>query len=117
MVPPMVLAGCGVSMAMPATQNAAIGAVPRDAVGKASGTFNTLRQLGGTFGIAILAAVFAAAGGYASAQAFSDGFVAATGVAAAMSLAGAAAGLAVPRRRATAAVPARALAPALERGR
>jgi EmrB/QacA subfamily drug resistance transporter len=117
MVPPMVLAGCGVSMAMPATQNAAIGAVPRDAVGKASGTFNTLRQLGGTFGIAILAAVFAAAGGYASAQAFSDGFAAATGVAAAMSLAGAAAGLAIPRRRATAAVPARALAPALERGR
>ena len=101
MVPPLVVAGCGVSMAMPAAQNAVIGAVPRSAIGKASGTFNTLRQLGGTFGIAILAAVFAGTGGYASAQAFSDGFAAATGVAAGMSLAAAVAGLFTPGRRAT----------------
>ncbi|HYY82700.1 MAG TPA: DHA2 family efflux MFS transporter permease subunit [Actinomycetes bacterium] len=99
MVVPLVVAGCGVSMAMPAAQNAVIGAVPRSAIGKASGTFNTLRQLGGTFGIAILAAVFAATGGYASAQAFSDGFGAATGVAAGMSLAAAIAGLLTPGRR------------------
>ena len=99
MVVPLVVAGCGVSMAMPAAQNAVIGAVPRSAIGKASGTFNTLRQLGGTFGIAILAAVFAGTGGYASAQAFSDGFGAATGVAAGMSLAAAIAGLLTPGRR------------------
>ena len=104
LVPPLVVAGCGVSMAMPAAQNAVIGAVPRGAIGKASGTFNTLRQLGGTFGIAILAAVFSGAGGYASAQAFSDGFTAATLVAAGMSLAAAVAGLFTPGRR-TAAVP------------
>src|SRR6266545_3963225 len=93
MVPPLVVAGCGVSMAMPAAQNAVIGAVPRSAIGKASGTFNTLRQLGGTFGIAILAAVFAGTGGYASAQAFSDGFAPAIGVAAGLSLVAAVAGL------------------------
>jgi EmrB/QacA subfamily drug resistance transporter len=115
MVAPMVLAGCGVSMAMPATQNAAIGSVPREAIGKASGTFNTLRQLGGSFGIAILAAVFAATGGFASAQAFSHGFAAATGVAAGMSLAGAAAGLLTPGRRAAAPLPAPL--PALQAGR
>src|SRR6266540_3260581 len=98
MVPPLVVAGCGVSMAMPAAQNAVIGAVPRSAIGKASGTFNTLRQLGGTFGIAILAAVFAGTGGYASAQAFSDGFAPAIGVAAGLTLVAAVAGSWTPGR-------------------
>jgi EmrB/QacA subfamily drug resistance transporter len=99
LVAPLVVAGCGVSMAMPAAQNAVIGAVPRDAIGKASGAFNTLRQLGGSFGIAILAAVFAGAGSYAGPQAFSDGFVPAIGVAAALSLAAAIAGLWTRGRR------------------
>jgi MFS family permease len=99
MIPPLMLAGCGVSMAMPAVQNSVIGSVPRSAVGKASGAFNTLRQLGGTFGIVILAAVFASTGGYASAQAFSDGFAPAIGVAAGLSLAAAVAGLWTPGRR------------------
>jgi len=93
MIPPLVLAGSGVSMAMPAAQNSVIGSVPRAAIGKASGAFNTLRQLGGTFGIAILAAVFAGSGGYASAQAFSNGFAPAIGVAAGLSLVAAVAGL------------------------
>ena len=69
-VAPLVLAGCGVSMAMVAAQNCVIGAVPPAEIGKAAGTFNTLRQLGGTFGIAILAAVFTSTGSYASARAF-----------------------------------------------
>jgi hypothetical protein len=90
------VAGCGVSMAMPAAQNAVIGAVPRGAIGKASGTFNTLRQLGGAFGIALPAAVFAAVGGFGSAAAFSDGFVAAIGTAAVLALAGALIGLLIP---------------------
>jgi hypothetical protein len=71
---------------------------PQD-IGKASGTFSTTRQLGGAFGVAILGAVFATAGGYASARAFSDGFAAAIGVAAALALAAAGAGAALPSRR------------------
>jgi EmrB/QacA subfamily drug resistance transporter len=106
MIAPLVLAGCGVSMAMPAAQNCVIGAVARDDIGKASGAFNTLRQLGGTFGIAILAAVFSGTGSYASARAFSDGFVPATVIAAGLSLAAAAAGLWVPGRRPAHALPA-----------
>jgi MFS family permease len=98
MIMPMLLAGCGASMAMPATQNAVMGAVPLTLVGKASGTFNMLRQLGGAFGVAILAAVFSATGGYASARAFSDGFGWAAAAAALLSLAAAAAGLWVPGR-------------------
>ena len=98
-VAPLVLAGCGVSMAMVAAQNCVIGAVPPAEIGKAAGTFNTLRQLGGTFGIAILAAVFTSTGSYASARAFGAGFVPAAQVAAGLSLAGAVAGAFVPSRR------------------
>jgi hypothetical protein len=59
-----------------------------------------LRELGGVFGIAVAVAVFAGAGSYASAAAFSDGFAAAIGMAAGLSLAGAVTGLALPARRA-----------------
>jgi EmrB/QacA subfamily drug resistance transporter len=95
----LVIAGCGVSMAMPSVQNAVMNAVPRSAIGKASGTFNTLRQLGGVFGIAILAALFAARGGYATPAAFNHGVAPALGVSAGMSLVGAMIGLATPARR------------------
>jgi EmrB/QacA subfamily drug resistance transporter len=111
-VAPLVLAGCGVSLAMPAAQNCVIGAVPPADLGKASGTFNTLRQLGGTFGIAILAAVFSGAGSYASARAFGAGFVPTAEVAAGLSLAGAVAGVLVPSRRRPPATLARPAAPA-----
>jgi MFS family permease len=114
MIAPLIIAGAGVSMALPATQSAVMNSVTPQHIGKASGTFSTIRQLGGAFGIAILVAVFAGAGSYASAQAFSDGFAPALGVSAGLSLAGAITGLALPARRRTApAVPARAV-PAVE---
>lgn len=108
LVSPLIVAGMGVSMAMPAVQNAILGAVPPSQAGKASGAFNMLRQLGAAFGIAILVAVFAAAGGYGSAQTFSDGFAPAIGVSAALSLLGAIAGLGLPGRRRVSLVQARA---------
>jgi hypothetical protein len=57
-----------------------------------------MRQLGGAFGVAILAAVFGLAGSYSSAASFSDGFSPAAAVAAGLALAGALAGLALPGR-------------------
>jgi MFS family permease len=98
LVAPLVLAGCGASMAMPAAQSCVVGAVPPADLGKAAGTFNTLRQLGGTFGIAILAAVFTGAGSYASARAFTAGFVPVAFTAAGLSMAGAVAGAFIPGR-------------------
>ena len=98
LVPPFVLAGAGVSMAMPAAQSAVLGAASPALIGKASGVFSTLRQLGGTFGIAILAAAFTASGGYGSAAEFSDGFGAAATTAAVLSLGAAIVGLWVPAR-------------------
>jgi MFS family permease len=98
MVAPLVLAGAGISGAMPATQNGAVSSVPGAMIGKASGAFNTLRQLGGGFGVAITVAVFAGAGGYATPVAFTDGFVPAMGVAAGLAVVAALAGLAMPGR-------------------
>jgi EmrB/QacA subfamily drug resistance transporter len=95
---PFVLSGVGIAMTIPAAQSAVIGAVPMAAIGAASGTFNTVRQLGGAFGIAISTAVFTTRGGLGSAQTFSDGFGAAIATAAALALVGAIIGLLLPPR-------------------
>jgi EmrB/QacA subfamily drug resistance transporter len=88
LVAPMILAGVGASLAMPAAQSSVMRAVGRGDVGKAAGTFNMLRFLGGAFAIAVVAAVFAGAGGYETPQAFSDGFAAALAVCSGLSVAG-----------------------------
>jgi EmrB/QacA subfamily drug resistance transporter len=99
LIAPLVLAGVGVSMAMPAAQNAILSSVTVAEMGKASGVFNMGRFLGGMFGIAALVAVFSANGAVGSAATFSSGFAAAMRVAAALSLLGAVAGLWLPGRR------------------
>jgi MFS family permease len=109
----LMIAGVGVSAAIPAIQNAGLAVAPED-IGKASGTISVMRQLGGVFGIAIVAAAFTATGGYASPHAFSDGFTTAIALSAVISLAGAIARLALPRRRAASEAPLRAAAPAAE---
>ncbi|WP_228540256.1 DHA2 family efflux MFS transporter permease subunit [Nocardia sp. XZ_19_369] len=96
LVAPFVLSGIGVSMTIPAAQSAVLRAVPMAAVGAASGTFNTMRQLGFAFGVALPTAVFAAVGGLDSAGAFSAGFAAAMGTAALLALVGAAVGALIP---------------------
>ena len=105
MVPPLIVAGVGISTALPAVQNAVVGAVAPAEIGKASGTFSTMRQLGGAFGLAIGVAVFSGAGSYASPAAFSDGFVPAIAVSAALSLLGAFAALPLGTGRVAAALP------------
>jgi EmrB/QacA subfamily drug resistance transporter len=113
MVPALVVAGTGVSMAIPATQSVVMGAVAPSDAGEASGTYNMVRQLGGVFGIAIVVAVFSGAGSYASPQAFSDGFGPALGVTAGLALVGALTALGLPGlRSALAPAPAAAVAEA-----
>lgn len=99
LVAPLVLAGVGVSMAMPAAQNAILGSVAVAEMGKASGVFNMGRFLGGMFGIAALVATFSANGAVDSAAHFERGFAAAMSLAATLSLAGAIAGFFLPARR------------------
>ncbi len=97
MIAPLVIAGAGISMAIPSAQNAVMNAVVPADLGKASGTFMTMRQLGGVFGLAIAAAVFTGAGSYVSPAAFSDGFVPALTVSAALSAGGALLAALLPR--------------------
>jgi len=99
MLAPFIIAGVGVSMAIPAAQNSVVGSVSSEALGKAAGVNSMMRELGGVFGIALAVAVFAGTGGYASAQAFTDGFGPAVGVSAGLALAGALSAVALPSRR------------------
>ena len=99
MIAPLIIAGVGISSAIPAVQNAVMSAVAPGEIGKASGTFSMMRQLGGAFGLAVAVAVFSGAGSYLSPGAFSDGFAPAIAVSASLSLLGAVAGAWVPVRR------------------
>jgi EmrB/QacA subfamily drug resistance transporter len=102
MIPPLVIAGAGISMAIPASQSAVMNSVAPADLGKASGAYMTGRQLGGVFGLAIAVAVFAGSGGYASAAAFGNGFGPALAVSAAFSALGAVVALALPQHTAAA---------------
>jgi EmrB/QacA subfamily drug resistance transporter len=112
MIAPLMVAGVGISMTFPAAQNSVVGSVPPEAIGKAAGTNSTMRELGGVLGIALGVAAFTGAGGYDSPTDFSDGFVAAMGVASGLSLLAALAGSALPAQ-----VTAGALLPTPEGGR
>ena len=98
LVPAFVLAGVGMSLYFAPVANLVLSTVARKEEGKASGVNNTIREVGGVFGVAVLASVFSAAGSYASPQAFVDGMVPAIWVGAvAVALAGVAAVLIPPR--------------------
>ena len=97
LIAPLLISGCGISMAMPSAQKAVVSAVAPAEIGQASGAFNMLRQLGAAFGIALCAAVFTTRGSYASAAAFTDGFTVAMWATAGLALVGALAGAAVRR--------------------
>jgi EmrB/QacA subfamily drug resistance transporter len=97
---PLVLAGCGGSLVMPAAQSVVLNAVPQSDLGKASGTYNMLRFLGGMLGIAVLVAAFSATGSTASPDAFTAGFTPAMAVASVLSLLGGLTGLLLPARAA-----------------
>jgi hypothetical protein len=96
---PSIVAGVGVSMAIPSAQNSVVGSVAIEDVGKAAGANSMMRELGGVFGIAVAVAVFAGAGSFASPDAFLDGFAPAIVVVAALSLAGAVVAIGLPGRR------------------
>jgi hypothetical protein len=60
---------------------------------------NAIRELGGVFGVAVLAGVFSAYGGYGSPQSFTDGMVAAAWVGAFVLAVGVVFSLAIPPLR------------------
>jgi EmrB/QacA subfamily drug resistance transporter len=96
---PLIVGGVGVSMAIPAGQNSVVASVTEEGLGKAAGANSMMRELGGVFGIAVVVATFAAAGGYQSSVSFFDGLAPAIAVVAALGALGAVSGLALPRAR------------------
>jgi EmrB/QacA subfamily drug resistance transporter len=99
LVLPFVIAGTGMALFFAPVANVVLSAVRPEEEGQASGANNAIREVGGVFGVAVMASVFSAYGGYASPQAFVDGLVPAVWVGAAVLLAGAAVALAIPRLR------------------
>jgi hypothetical protein len=103
-------------MAIPTVPTSALSAVPQADVGLASGVTNTMQRFGGAFGIALVSAVFAANGHLGTAASFTSGYRPGMFGAAALSLLGAIAALAIARRQ-RAGVPVRTDAAASGAGR
>ena len=113
LVPAFVISGTGMGLFFAPTANIVLSAVRPTEVGKASGANNTIREVGGVLGVAVLASVFSANGSYASPHEYVAGLVPAIWVGAAIVAAGAVVALAIPgRHRATQAIAER-VSPAL----
>ncbi len=106
LIGPFMLAGVGMALFFAPVANVVLSAVRPEEEGQASGATNAIRELGGVFGVVVLASIFAAAGGYATPQTFVDGMVPAVWAGAALVAVGAVAALTIPvARRAKAARP------------
>src|SRR3984885_9717313 len=81
MIGPFILAGAGMALVFAPSANAVLASVRSDQAGQASGATNTIRELGGVLGIAVLSTVFTSQGGYGSPQAFVHGMTPALWVA------------------------------------
>jgi EmrB/QacA subfamily drug resistance transporter len=98
LVPGFVISGVGMGMFFAPIANVVLSAVRPDEEGKASGANNAIREVGGVFGVAVLASVFSAYGSYASPTSYIAGLVPAVWVGAAIVAVGAVAALAIPAR-------------------
>jgi EmrB/QacA subfamily drug resistance transporter len=99
LVPPFVMAGTGMALVFAPAANAVLGAVRPSEAGQASGATNTIREVGGVLGVAVLASVFTHVGGMGSPADYVDGLVPAVWVGAAVLAAGAVVALFVPGKR------------------
>jgi MFS family permease len=104
LIVPFILAGTGMALVFAPAANAVLSSVRPEEAGQASGATNAIRELGGVLGVAVLASVFTANGGYESPQAYVDGMTAALPIGAAVLAAGALLALFIPALKKTAAV-------------
>lgn len=98
-VAPFVLAGIGMGLTFAPSASVVMGSFGDADRGVASGTNNTIREVGVAMGVAVLASVFASAGSYASPAQYVDGLVPAVWVGAAIVAVGAVLALLLPGRR------------------
>src|SRR3954468_22622923 len=97
LVLPFAISGMGMGMFFAPIANVVLGAVRTEEEGQASGANNAIRELGGVFGVAVLAAVFAHDGGYGTGQSFVDGMNPAVWIGAGVVAIGALAAFAIKR--------------------
>src|SRR6476620_2662919 len=98
LVLPFMVSGIGMAMFWAPVANVVLSAVRKEEEGQASGAQNAIRELGGVFGVAVLASVWSHYGSYASGTAFVDGMTPALWVGATVVALGAVAAFAIPRR-------------------
>jgi EmrB/QacA subfamily drug resistance transporter len=99
MVVPFIISGVGMGLFFAPMANVILSSVRSDEEGKASGASSAIRELGGVFGVAVLAAVFVREGSYQSPQAFVDGMVPAVLIGAVVVAVGAVVAFAIPVAR------------------
>jgi EmrB/QacA subfamily drug resistance transporter len=99
LIGPFMLSGIGMSLFFAPVANVVLSAVRPEHEGKASGANNAIRELGGVFGVAVLAAIFAHVGGYQTAASFTHGMQIAVYIGSAIVGAGALAAAFAYRRR------------------
>ncbi len=85
----LLIAGVGISMALPTAPMAVFSAVDRDELGKASGVAMTMQRFGAVFATATATAIFAGSGGLGSPPAVVAGLRPALAICAGISLLGA----------------------------
>jgi EmrB/QacA subfamily drug resistance transporter len=109
---PFALSGVGMGLFFAPVANVVLSSVRPEQEGKASGATNAIRELGGVFGVAVLAAVFSHVGGYQSGPAFVHGTTTAVYIGGGMVALGALAAALIKRRPAQAQEHEQALVPA-----
>ncbi len=98
LVAPFALSGIGMGLFFAPIANLILGTVRGVEEGQASGANNAVRELGGVFGVAVLASVFSHYGGYTSGTAFADGMTPAVWLGAAVVALGSLSVFAIKRR-------------------
>jgi EmrB/QacA subfamily drug resistance transporter len=99
LVAPFVLAGIGMGLTFAPSASLVMASAADADRGVASGTNNTIREVGVAMGVAVLASVFASAGSYESPTQYAAGLVPAVWTGAAIVAAGTLAALLLPGRR------------------
>ncbi|MCF3103359.1 DHA2 family efflux MFS transporter permease subunit [Streptomyces roseoverticillatus] len=108
-LPGLIVSGIGMGLFFAPAAKLTMSSVRPEEQGMASGANNALREVGGALGVAVLASLFSARGGYGSPQRFVDGLVPALWAgAAAVAFGAVAAAALLPARNAVRAVPAAA---------
>ncbi|WP_405659914.1 DHA2 family efflux MFS transporter permease subunit [Streptomyces sp. RK9] len=100
-LPALIISGIGMALYFAPAASLVMASVRPSEQGIASGANNALREVGGALGVALMASVFSAQGGYESPRAFVDGLEPALWVGAGVVALGAVAAGLLPRRGST----------------